>query len=102
MAETRHFRPPHTPIDNHATVRQQWAETLAERGELPLTEAEAMQTQMHTDLQELYESLAAEEVADALEPQLESPPSGAGAASGNGRFPANLARPQSELTQPAR
>jgi 2-oxoglutarate dehydrogenase E1 component len=64
-------------IDNHATVRQQWAETLAGRGVMTLAEADALQTHMHADLQQLYESLAAEEVADALEPQLEPPPSGA-------------------------
>jgi 2-oxoglutarate dehydrogenase E1 component len=64
-------------IDNQATVRQQWAETLAARGVMTLAEADALQTQMHTDLQQLYESLAAEEVAGALEPQLEPPPSGA-------------------------
>lgn len=64
-------------IDNHATVRQRWAETLISRNEITLAEAAALQEKFQTNLQRLYESLEVEEVAAELEPQLELPPPGA-------------------------
>lgn len=64
-------------IDNHPTVRQLLAETLAARDEITPDEAAGFQTQFQTELQALYESLEVDEVADELEPQLEIPPSGA-------------------------
>ncbi len=64
-------------IDTQPTVRQRWAETLVARDELTMEEAEAIRERFQGDLQQLYESLAVEEVADELEPQLEAPPPGA-------------------------
>ena len=74
-----HFTQPlmYARIDNHATVRQQWADKLIERGEITAEEAAALQTRFQTELQTLYDALVVEEVADALEPQLKLPPSGA-------------------------
>jgi 2-oxoglutarate dehydrogenase E1 component len=67
----------YTRIDDQPTVRQQWAETLIARDELTVEEAESIQERFQTKLQQIYESLAVEEVADELEPQLEPPPPGA-------------------------
>ena len=64
-------------IDEQPTVRQQLAETLAARQEVTADEAAALQERFQTELQQQYESLAAEEVADELEPQLDPPPPGA-------------------------
>ncbi len=64
-------------IDVHPPVRQQWAETLAARDELTLDEANAIKERYTTNLQQLYDSLVVEEVAEELEPQLEPPPPGA-------------------------
>ena len=64
-------------IEMQPTVRQLWAQTLLERGEIEAGEAEAMVEQQRDELQSVYESLQADEVADALEPQLELPPAGA-------------------------
>jgi 2-oxoglutarate dehydrogenase E1 component len=64
-------------IDAQPTVRQLWAQTLQERDEIEAAEAEAMVQQQRDELQRVYESLQADEVADALEPQLELPPAGA-------------------------
>ncbi len=64
-------------IDSHPTVRQQLAEALIEQGDITPDEAAAFQEQFQTELQRLYESLAVEEVAEEMEPQLEMPPSGA-------------------------
>ena len=64
-------------IDQHPTVRQQWATTLQERGEVTQPEAEGFQEKFQTKLQTLYESMEVEEVADLLEPQLDPPPPGA-------------------------
>jgi 2-oxoglutarate dehydrogenase E1 component len=64
-------------VDEQPTVRQLWAQTLQERGEIEADEAEAMVQQQRDEMQSVYESLQADEVADALEPQLELPPAGA-------------------------
>lgn len=64
-------------IDDQPTVRQQWEETLIARDELTVEEAKSIQERFQTKLQQIYESLAVEEVADELEPQLEPPPPGA-------------------------
>ncbi len=64
-------------IDAQPPVRQQLADTLVARNEITVAEAEALQERFQTELQQLYESLEAEEVADTLEPQLELPPPGA-------------------------
>lgn len=64
-------------IDAQPSVRQQWAETLVARNELTAAEADAIHKRFQRNLQQLYESLAVEEVADELEPQLEPPPVGA-------------------------
>jgi len=64
-------------IDAHPTVRQQWAERLAAQNELPLDEAKGLKKRFQTDLQQLYDALVVEEVAEELEPQLEPPPPGA-------------------------
>lgn len=64
-------------IENQPTVRQQWEETLIARDELTVEEAESIQERFQAKLQQIYESLAVEEVADELEPQLEPPPPGA-------------------------
>lgn len=64
-------------IENHPTVRQQWAETLVRRGEVEADLPERLVRQAMGHLQEVYESLKVEEIADALEPQLELPPPGA-------------------------
>ncbi|MCB8983493.1 MAG: 2-oxoglutarate dehydrogenase E1 component [Ardenticatenaceae bacterium] len=64
-------------IDDLPTVRQQWAEELSARGEINADEAEKMVQTYRSQLQELYESLEVEAVADELEPQLAMPPPGA-------------------------
>jgi 2-oxoglutarate dehydrogenase E1 component len=64
-------------IDSHPTVRQLWAQTLVERGEIQSAEAEEMVQAQRDELQRSYEVLQPDEVADALEPQLELPPAGA-------------------------
>jgi 2-oxoglutarate dehydrogenase E1 component len=64
-------------IDSQPTVRQQWAETLIARNELTVEAEEAIKERFQSNLQEIYETLAEEEVADELEPQLELPPPGA-------------------------
>jgi 2-oxoglutarate dehydrogenase E1 component len=64
-------------VDEQPTVRQQWAATLAEQGEVPTAEADALVQKYQSELQTLYESLALEEVAVELEPHLELPPPGA-------------------------
>lgn len=64
-------------IDDHATVRQQWADTLVERGEIEADwPQELVQEQMEA-MQKVYESLEPEEAAEMLEPQMEAPPPGA-------------------------
>jgi 2-oxoglutarate dehydrogenase E1 component len=50
---------------------------LQERGEIEASEAETMVQRQRDELQTIYESLQADEVADTLEPQLELPPAGA-------------------------
>ena len=64
-------------IDTHPTVRQQWAETLVQRGEVDPDLPEQLLQQYMGRLQEMYESLKVEEIAATLEPQLELPPPGA-------------------------
>ena len=64
-------------IDNHPTVREKWAATLQDRGEVTQAETDGFQEKFQTELQTLYESLEVEEVADLLEPQLDPPPPGA-------------------------
>lgn len=64
-------------VDDHPTVRRLWANTLVERGEIEAGEPEQMVQQQMGILQETYESLAVEEFAEQLEPQLELPPKGA-------------------------
>lgn len=64
-------------VDDLPTVRRQWADTLTARGEIQAEEAEALVQKYQVALQTLYESLAAETVAEGLEPQLELPPPGA-------------------------
>jgi 2-oxoglutarate dehydrogenase E1 component len=68
-------------VDALPTVRAQWAQTLATRGEISADEAAAMAQRYMQRLQTVYESLQEsrqlEEVSELLEPQLELPPKGA-------------------------
>lgn len=64
-------------IEEQPTVRQQLAERLVAAGELTAGAVDAMREKYLTRLQELYEELPIDEVAEELEPQLEAPPTGA-------------------------
>ncbi len=64
-------------VDALPTVRQQWASTLMGRGEMDESEPEKLVEAKMGHLQQTYESLKPEEVADTLEPQAELPPKGA-------------------------
>ena len=64
-------------VDELPTVRAQWAETLADRGEIEPQEAADMVQRRMAKLQDVYSKLEeeaqVEEIADTLEPQLEVP-----------------------------
>jgi 2-oxoglutarate dehydrogenase E1 component len=63
-------------IDEQPTVRQKWASTLVERGAIESERPDQMvEAQMET-LQDIYSSLAVDEIAEGLEPQLEPPKEG--------------------------
>jgi 2-oxoglutarate dehydrogenase E1 component len=64
-------------IDEQPSVRQQLADKLMNTEELTAEAAESMKESYLAQLQELYEDLPVEKVAEELEPQLESPPAGA-------------------------
>ena len=64
-------------VDALPTVRQQWAKTLVERGDIDTAEPDKLVEAKMGTLQEVYESLRLEEIADSLEPQAELPPKGA-------------------------
>ncbi len=59
------------------TVRQLWANTLVQRGEIPEAKPNELVEQQMSQMQEIYESLELESIADTLEPQAELPPKGA-------------------------
>lgn len=63
-------------IDDHPTVREQWAETLVERGVITAEGAQELVDRQMSQLQEVYQSLS-DQSAKLLEPQLEPPPPGA-------------------------
>jgi 2-oxoglutarate dehydrogenase E1 component len=67
----------YSAVDNLPTVRQRWASTLIERGEIAESETEKLIEVKMGELQATYESLQLEEIADTLEPQAELPPKGA-------------------------
>jgi 2-oxoglutarate dehydrogenase E1 component len=62
-------------IDQHPSVREQWAKVLQERGLLGEGEAEALMRQYTAALKEVMDRMEPEE--EILEPQLEPPPPGA-------------------------
>lgn len=64
-------------IDKHPTVREQWAQSLVERGIVEADRPQELVQQQMNKLQEAYESLQPEKEAEILEPQLEPPPPGA-------------------------
>jgi 2-oxoglutarate dehydrogenase E1 component len=64
-------------IDSQPTVREQWAETLVERGMIDGDLPERLVKQQLKELQGVYSSLGVEEIMEELEPQLELPPEGA-------------------------
>ena len=64
-------------IDNHPTVRQQWAEKLVAGGVIESERPEELVQQQMAALQEAWESLEIKE--EFLEPDLELPPPGAAA-----------------------
>lgn len=64
-------------VDSLPTVRQLWAASLIERGEIAESDPEQFVEQKMEDLQKTYESLKLQEIADTLEPQSEMPPKGA-------------------------
>ncbi|MCI0575655.1 MAG: 2-oxoglutarate dehydrogenase E1 component [Chloroflexi bacterium] len=64
-------------IDSQPTVRQQWAERLVEQGIVEPGWPEELVLQTMGELQQVYESLQVEKIAEKLEPQLEPPPEGA-------------------------
>jgi 2-oxoglutarate dehydrogenase E1 component len=64
-------------IDSQPTVREQWAETLVERGLIDSGLPKQLVKQQLKELQGVYTSLGVEELAEELEPQLEPPPEGA-------------------------
>ncbi len=64
-------------VDALPTVRQKWANSLVERGEMAEAEPQKLIDEKMGHLQKIYESLKPDEVADKLEPQAELPPKGA-------------------------
>ncbi len=64
-------------VDKLPTVREKWAKSLMDRGEIDESEPQKLIDEKMGHLQEIYESLKPEEVADTLEPQAELPPEGA-------------------------
>ncbi len=64
-------------VEKLPTVREKWAKVLLERGEIAEDEPAKLIEEKMAQLQETYESLKPEEVADTLEPQAELPPEGA-------------------------
>ncbi len=64
-------------VDALPTVRQKWANTLVQRGTIDAAEPDKLVEARMGVLQETYESLQIEEIADSLEPQAELPPKGA-------------------------
>lgn len=75
-------------IDKHPTVRQQWIETLINRGVISVDRGKQLLQQQLDKLNEIYQSLPPEP-ALALEPQLPPPPGGA-ARHARTSVPANL------------
>jgi 2-oxoglutarate dehydrogenase E1 component len=63
-------------IDQHPGVRQLWAETLADQGEITKEQADSLLQAQFDKLNEVYQSLPPGLPA-TLEPQLEPPPGGA-------------------------
>ena len=64
-------------IDSQPTVREQWAETLVERGLIDSALPGQLVKQHLKELQGVYSSLGVAEIADELEPQLDLPAEGA-------------------------
>ncbi|MCB8927301.1 MAG: 2-oxoglutarate dehydrogenase E1 component [Ardenticatenaceae bacterium] len=64
-------------VDALPTVRELWANTLVKRGDIAEDEPSKLIDAKMSDLQQTYESLKLEEIADTLEPQAELPPKGA-------------------------
>ena len=85
-------------VDKLPTVRQLWANTLVERGEIHEGEPNNLTDQKMGQLQKVYESLELDAIADTLEPQAELPPKGAAKLVATGRFRQNLNRTESIST----